>query len=215
MIHIQGKLFRDKSVFNMKKIFLVFGKTLTCLCLVFICICCKKQPIKEEKVRLLRDVVAASLGKKLSIPEDLQLYTPFQPYTTDSIQLANSSLKLYSLINTGCSTCLGEIDKWFSFASKIKKYKIPVILICKSDKDNFESIKYLCETNKIKKFPFPFFLDLKDNYVNKNPFMNASRDFETVLTDKNNTILLIGNPLRSNEMKELYLKEIQKIVKGE
>lgn len=194
----------------MKKIFLIFRKTLTCLGLIFICICCKKEQIKDEKIKLFTNVVSENLGKELFIPEDLESYTPFQPYATDSIQLANSSLKLYSHINTSCSTCLEDIDKWFSFASEVKKYKIPIILICKSDKDNFESIKYLCETNKIKKFPFPFFLDIKDNYVNKNPFMNASKDFETVLTDKNNTILLIGNPLHSNEMKELYLKEIQK-----
>jgi hypothetical protein len=37
--------------------------------------------------------------------------------------------------------------------------------------------------------------------------------FETVLVDKNNTILVIGNPTASKKIKELYLQEIQKRVK--
>lgn len=214
MIPIPDKLFKHKFDFNMVKIFLGFRKILMYCFIISMFISCKREQMENEKVKLFKNIIKVNLGKKLVIPKDLQLYTPFNHNSTDSIKLANSSLKLYSLINSSCSTCLEEINKWDSFASKLKKYKIPVILICKSDKDNFELLKYLCETNKIKKFSYPFFLDLKDGYVNKNPFMNASGDFETVLTDRDNSILLIGNPLHSEEIKQLYLKEIQKRIKG-
>jgi hypothetical protein len=179
----------------MKKILIGFRKILLFCSIISTFIACKREEVDNEKVKLFKNIIEVNLGKKLLIPKDLQPYSPFNQNLTDSIKLANSSLKLYSLINTSCSTCLEEINKWDSFASKLKKYKIPVILICKSNKDNFELLKYLCETKKIKKFAYPFFLDINDDYVNKNPFMNASRDFETVLTDKNNSILLIGNPL--------------------
>jgi hypothetical protein len=210
MIPIQDKLFKHKFDFSMKNTLLCFMKTLMYCYVISIFIGCKREQVDNEKVKLFKNIIEDNLGKKLLIPKDLKLYSPFNQNSTDSIKLANSSLKLYSHINTSCSTCLEEINKWDSFASKLKKYKTPVILICKSNKDNFELLKYLCETNKIKKFTYPFFLNLKDDYVNKNPFMNASRDFETVLTDKNNSILLIGNPLHSKGMEQLYLNEIQK-----
>lgn len=183
--------------------------------IISLLISCKREQADNEKVKLFKNIVEVNLGKKLVIPKDLQLYAPFNHNSTDSIKLANSNLKLYSLINTSCATCIEEISKWDSLASKLKKYKIPVILICQSNKDNFELLKYLCETNKIKKFTYPFFLDLKDLYVHKNPFMKASKDFQTVLTDKDNSILLIGNPIHSEGINELYLKEIEKRVKKE
>lgn len=172
-------------------------------------ISCKREQIKNEKVELLENIVKVNLGRKLVIPKDLQLYTPFSQNSTDSAKIANSSLKLYSYVNTSCSTCLDEIKEWNSFALKLKKYKTPIILVCKT-RDNFELLKYLCETKKIKTFDYPFFLDIKEHYINKNPFMNASSDFETVLTDRNNSILLIGNPLHSEIIKQLYLRKIQK-----
>lgn len=62
--------------------------------------------------------------------------------------------------------------------------------------------------NLIKDFSYPFFLDKKKEFVKKNDFMGKFRGFETVLTDKNNTILLMGNPVKSKEIRELYLKTI-------
>jgi len=43
--------------------------------------------------------------------------------------------------------------------------------------------------------------------------MKKADDFKTVLTDKNNKILLMGDPVRSKEMRELYIKEIRKRMK--
>ncbi|WP_417941939.1 hypothetical protein [Flavobacterium sp. RS13.1] len=193
----------------MKNRLIGFRKILMYFYIISLFISCKREQIKNEKVELLENIVKVNLGRKLVIPKDLQLYTPFSQNSTDSAKIANSSLKLYSYVNTSCSTCLDEIKEWNSFALKLKKYKTPIILVCKT-RDNFELLKYLCETKKIKTFDYPFFLDIKEHYINKNPFMNASSDFETVLTDRNNSILLIGNPLHSEIIKQLYLSKIQK-----
>lgn len=195
----------------MKKIIFNWGKTVMYVFFLFILICCEKKE-NNEKVNILKKTIENSLGKKLSIPINLQSYTPFPQYIADSTELSHADLKLYTQINTSCSTCLEEINTWNKFIPKLMEYKVPVILICQS-KDNFELLKYLCENGKIKKFSFPFFLDIKKEYISKNSFMDTSTEFETVLTDSKNKILLMGNPIHSEKTKSIYLNEIRKLTK--
>ncbi len=42
--------------------------------------------------------------------------------------------------------------------------------------------------------------------------MKNSESFKTVLTDMDNKILLMGNPIANERIKEMYLKEIKKRV---
>ena len=51
---------------------------------------------------------------------------------------------------------------------------------------------------------------MKRDFYKQNKFMKESPHFETILTDRENNILLLGNPIRSKEMKAMYLKEIKK-----
>lgn len=164
---------------------------------------------KHVKEKYLKSVVENCLGKKLMIPDGLIKYTPFHDYIADSVQLSNAIYKIYSHINASCPTCIRDIKLWNSLISDFGKFKVPVVLICESD-DNFELFKYMHETGEIKHFSYPFFFDVKRVFLTQNKFMKESQQFETVLTDKENNILLLGNPIRSKEMKELYLMEIQK-----
>lgn len=86
---------------------------------------------------------------------------------------------------------------------------MPVILICYTD-DNFELFKFYCESGEIKTFPYPFFLDSMNTYSIQNTFVEENKSFRTVLTDRNNKILLIGDPSSSKGMQELYVNEIKK-----
>ena len=61
------------------------------------------------------------------------------------------------------------------------KLGVPIIMICSSD----------------------------DEYVKLNKFMDETDGFETVLTDSKNNILLLGNPIHSIKIKELFLEKIQ------
>ncbi|HYX08420.1 MAG TPA: hypothetical protein VE912_16945, partial [Bacteroidales bacterium] len=102
----------------------------------------------------------------------------------------NSKYKIYSHINASCPTCVSDILLWDNIISDFEKFKVPVILICESD-DNFDLFEYIIETGEIKSFSFPFFLDLKSDFYVQNKFMKESSQFETVLTDSNNIILLL------------------------
>lgn len=169
---------------------------------------CQNREIQDKEARL-KLVIENCLGKKLMIPDSLSTYVPFRDYIMDSVKLSNAKFKIYSHINASCPTCVLDIKLWNSIITEFEKFKVPVILICESD-DNFELIKYIHETGEIKDFSYPLFFDIKKEFFKQNKFMKESQHFETVLTDNENNILLLGNPIRSKEMRDMYLKEIQK-----
>ena len=169
---------------------------------------CKDTP-KNPKQKALQETVNANLGKELLLPDDLSLYTPFSNYVLDSAQIANSNLKIFTHINTSCSTCVENIASWNKVALNFRQLEVPVILVCTS-KDNFELFKYLCENNEVKTFSYPFFQDPNKEYVSANRFMQQDAHLETVLTDRDHKIVLMGNPTYDENIYNLYKSEIQK-----
>lgn len=168
----------------------------------------------QEKKESFKLTVENCLGKELIIPDSLITYSPYSNYIADSVEISQCDLKIYSHINASCPTCIQDIIIWNGIIADFNKNNVPVILICDS-KDKFELIKYLHETGKVKSFSYPLFFDIKKEYLKKNMFMKESQHFETVLTDKENNILLLGNPIRSKEIKSLYLTEIRKRMEQE
>lgn len=175
--------------------------------LIFSIVSCSSTNKKEAKE--LNVTIANNIGKEINIPNDLQMYTPFTNYISDSVQMFNSEFRIYSYINASCGTCVNSIKEWKQIVSEFSHRHVSVILIFKSD-DNFELLKYLCEKGEVKNFPYPFFFDRHKKFPELNAFILKHKHLQTILVDKNNKILLFGNPIRSNEIKDLYLRVFKK-----
>ena len=197
----------------MEKIFYNYKNLVILILSMYLLMFCKKEKTSSEVVAL-KSIINQTLGKKLNLPNELELYEPFSEFIIDSSEIANSKLKIYTHINASCESCISKIKLWNSLAPTFSEYKIKIIIIC-SSKDNFELINHLIKSGEVEDFAFPLFFDLENKYLNLNGFMNEVEQFETVLTDTENNILLMGNPIYSNEMKDLYLKEIQKRINVE
>jgi hypothetical protein len=85
---------------------------------------------------------------------------------------------------------------------------VPVIFICYS-KDNFELVKYLSENEKIN-FPFPYIFDTNDKFSQQNPLFKQGHPYQTVLVNKNNEILIFGDPTSSATIMDQYVTVINK-----
>lgn len=138
--------------------------------------------------------------------DSLETYNPFN-LSENGSDAKQPDYTIISYINVECSVCIAEIDEWRELyqSSKMKNYQIKLVFY---STDKFEYIKYLCETNNIKKFPFKFYLDSKGLFTVKNPIFNKANVDKTILIDKNANIILTGNPLHSNNIKSEYLKTI-------
>ncbi|QTD38551.1 hypothetical protein JL193_04490 [Polaribacter batillariae] len=189
----------------MKQIYIL--KYFVLITFVFCIISCKKG--SNNEIKPLRSVIEKTIGKKLVLPDNIKIYAPFSNYIADSSNIWNSEYRIYSRIDASCGTCIGNIKMWSKLIPEFQKYKVPIILIFHSD-DRFELIKYFCESGQIEEFSFPFFFDSENKYAEMNEFMKINKNFETVLTDTNNTILLTGNPTTSTDIMNLYIKEVSK-----
>jgi hypothetical protein len=150
------------------------------------------------------------IGKKIHMPDSLEAFSPFKDSLyMDSAQLAkHTSFRVYTIVNVSCSSCIPDIDKWNRLTAEFMKYDVPVILVCIT-KDNFEYVKFLFENGKVRKFPFPVFLDLKGRFYQKNDFFHREVYGQAVLVDKSNTIVASGRPIDSDEIKSLYFEKIR------
>lgn len=179
--------------------------TIPFMCLSGILSCNTKQ--NQQKIKSLRSVVEKTLEKKLLLPDSLITYKPFDNYIADSVEIFNSDYKIYTYVNASCGTCIQDIELWNNLIPDFKKHKTSIILILGSQ-DRFELLKYLCESGEINGFDYPFLLDRENEFINLNEFMLEIDAFETVLTDRENNILMMGNPIINKNIKELYLEKI-------
>jgi hypothetical protein len=166
---------------------------------------CDKSTNKRKEVKSERDSL---VGEKLILPQRMLMYQPFSDSNSiDSARIANSSLKVYSLIDGSCVECVGSIKSWINFTKTIN---VPVILIIRSADDQFNLFKYVCEEGEFKDFKYPFFLDVKNEFYSLNRGLFANKGI-TVLTDGNNKILLIDNPTQSFTIQRDYLDKIKSL----
>jgi peroxiredoxin len=175
---------------------------------VFIISC--KSKIEKKDILKHESIISKVLGTQLKLPLEFSTYDYLNSYKSDSTSTVNANFKIYSRINASCATCINHIDQWRDLRHKLDKYNTSIILMFHSE-DDFEYLKYLCESGEIKKIQFPLFLDNKNKFIKLNTFMQKHKHFETVLTDKNNYILAMGNPTVSKEIEDIFLKEIKKL----
>lgn len=160
----------------------------------------------KETISSFKTTINNNLGAKLIVPDSLELYKPL-PNSNNQF-LSKAKLKIYSHIDASCGTCIESLKVWNKIIPEFTKQEVKVYLICTSD-DRFDLLKYYFESNEIEKFSYNLYFDYENNYLSNNVFMLESRNFETVLIDEDDTILLIGNPNYSKRIKKMYFDLIK------
>src|SRR5437868_2964693 len=141
---------------------------------------------------------------KLKMPGGIQCYMPFNKYALDSQKtMHNTFPKVYCYLNVSCPTCLVDISKWQEVSDEFVKRHIPVVLVLYGT-DDFEYFKFLCESKKIKDFPYPFFLDTKDQFSILNPICIKFQAHRALLVDNKYRVVLQGSPLHSEKTMKIF-----------
>lgn len=159
-------------------------------------------------VALLVACNAATVNKKQTIlmPGHVEVYNPLAGENLKNPASGNSKLKIYTLIDVSCSTCILKLEKWTQFQSEAGN--VAVIPVCHSG-DNFEMLKYLFENNRVGKVRLPLVLDLDNQFKKQNPELISKYGELTALTDNSNHVLLTGNPIDDKSDKEKFMKLIR------
>lgn len=179
-------------------------KTLNLIILVLLPIFFSCKSEQKEKEKQIAELVNEWQGKEIKFPDNL-IFTRYLTDTTD-FQIPQSEYKVLVYVDSiGCTSCKLQLHKWIElieYTDSATQGKVPFLFFF-HPKDTKE-IRYLL---KCDGFDRPVCIDLDDrlNKLNKFP---ADMTFQTFLLDKNNKIVVLGNPVHNTALKDLYLKQI-------
>ena len=164
---------------------------------IFLSACQDKQ---KEIITLL---VKEWQGKQILFPENM-VFTRFASDTTNFV-IPTSDYKVLVFVDSiGCTSCKLQLSRWKEFiryTDSISQKNIPFLFFFQFD-DQWE---ILIREN----FDKPICLDRSDSLNQLNHFPKDIR-FQVFLLDKNNKVVVIGNPVHNPNVKELYLEEISR-----
>jgi hypothetical protein len=164
---------------------------------------CKQDSRKVE----IETIVKEWTGKQILFPED----TPCNIWGKDTVSNLCSGLfqKEYKILlyvdSSGCSSCRLKLTQWkhlIEEADSLFKGNLSFLLFfqAKSKKDS----DYLFRTDY---FDYPVFIDMNKAINQLNHFPDKS-EYQCFLLDKNNKVLMIGNPSLNLKIWELYKQTI-------
>lgn len=167
---------------------------------IFLSACQDKQ---KEIITLL---VKEWQGKQILFPENM-VFTRFASDTTNFV-IPTSDYKVLVFVDSiGCTSCKLQLSRWKEFiryTDSISQKNIPFLFFFQFD-DQWEIHSLLIRVN----FDKPICLDRSDSLNQLNHFPKDIR-FQVFLLDKNNKVVVIGNPVHNPNVKELYLEEISR-----
>lgn len=167
---------------------------------IFLSACQDKQ---KEIITLL---VKEWQGKQILFPENM-VFTRFASDTTNFV-IPTSDYKVLVFVDSiGCTSCKLQLSRWKEFiryTDSISQKNIPFLFFFQFD-DQWEIHSLLIREN----FDKPICLDRSDSLNQLNHFPKDIR-FQVFLLDKNNKVVVIGNPVHNPNVKELYLEEISR-----
>ena len=119
--------------------------------------------------------------------------------------VAHKQLKIVTYINGDCYGCVKELEKWQGFY--INDSSRAQFLFYFSSMDTAHFFSYI---KKHFDVGFQLIYDKEEEYLTKNNIEKYDKMFQTFLLDRDNKVILIGNPLYNKKLAELYRREISK-----
>lgn len=164
--------------------------------LIFFISCTSKSQVNEA--------VNNWYGKHLFLPNDSLIFNNNENKT----QPLQKKIKVLTLINGSCGSCVKEFQEWKLFMKGIDTSYVGFIFLIHSITD-IESFKN--RVNLSIDFKYPFYKDIGNRIILKNKFIKNSM-YQTFLID-DNIVILVGKP-NTGSMYNLYRSEIDKRLKN-
>lgn len=161
---------------------------------------CSKQKSDTELLQIVKEWY----GKEIKFP-DRPVFTLYGKDTVD-YSIPQSTYKVLVYVDsTGCVDCKLQLQKWqelIEYTNSISNGEIPFLFFFYP-----KDYKELCQIFKRDLFDMPVYIDFKGelNKLNNFPLLPQ---FHTLLLDKDNKVVVIGNPVHSTDIRSLYIKKI-------
>jgi len=171
---------------------------------LFLLLCSCKADHRKETVML---VVTEWTGKKIFFPEGI----PCQFLGRDTVCINPNNPTKYKVLlyvdSTGCSGCKMKLFEWKKLIDDVDSLlsdEIDFLFFVQPQKSNLKELNWTIRENN---FQYPIFMDI-ENEINKINNFPSEQIFQCFLLDKDNKVVLIGNPTINPQIWELYKQQI-------
>ena len=157
----------------------------------------------------MQQIVAGWTGREIQFPAGI----PCQSLGSDTVCI-NTSNPTYKILHyvdsTGCTGCRLKLSEWkqlIAEADTLFPAQIDFLIFYQpKDKDRKEFDFMM----KLYDFRHPVFMDI-DNQIDKVNRFSTHIDFQCFLLDRDNKVVVIGNPVTNPKIWELYKQQISGI----
>ena len=170
--------------------------------ILLLCSCTQQRLVKR---------VAQFMGQQIYMPTDLNAF--YKGKDTLLPDFTKAPIKLVVWFDSqGCTSC--DASKMFSWgdianhADSLSQWFNIIFLFTPKKEDNSALTMALTREH----FDYPVFIDSKGSFVKQNPKLPKNRNLHSFLLDKNNRVVMVGNPLYNSTLWELYKRTIQRMI---
>ena len=111
-----------------------------------------------------------------------------------------------------CSSCqIGKMYEWAEhtkYADSLAQW-FHIVFLFSPKKEEQQRVNIALKANRIN---YPVFIDKHATFVNLNREIPKNRRLHIFLVDKNNNVVLVGNPLYNPTLWELYKRTIKRLI---
>ena len=166
--------------------------------LLFIIIGC------DNRQKHLVKIVQTWQNKQIIFPDSIIIKIAGRDTISDDI--LNDKYIIFNYIDTtGCLPCHLKLYDWHCLKKEIDSLNLKVEIIFSIYSNDYKTIETGQQINHAE---FPTIYDYNNEMNRINSFPESTL-FRTFLLDSNKTVLLIGNPLSSKYLWELYKEKIK------
>lgn len=114
----------------------------------------------------------------------------------------NGKLKIATYINGSCPQCLFELEEWKRIIEDQAFKEVSFHFYIKTTNIN-QMISILKEIS----FDYPTIIDTSNQFFILNK-LSEDKNLQTFLLNENNKIVIVGNPIYGEQIKDFYLKVV-------
>ena len=106
-----------------------------------------------------------------------------------------------------CSPCaLDRMYNWNKLVDEYSSKGVRFVFIIEPKKEQLEDVHFAIESSGLRN---PVYVDSLYAFSRQNSFLPEDQMYRSFLLDKNGKIILVGNPLENNDIKQLWNKLVK------
>jgi hypothetical protein len=160
----------------------------------------------DTKRQKIERIVEGKFSEKINLIDSLGIFSAETGWTDGGNANMESKFAVVTYIDGTCNSCIYELEQWQQYMEESKDKNVIFLFYV-----NTMNIRQMESLLKDLSFNHPVFIDYKNTFYTANK-LNSNKLYQTFLINGNREILLVGNPIYSIDVRNLYDKVISESI---